>query len=77
MLASPARSDTVLREPVSRMQLVFDEEDEEGKCTEGGEDHRASADARMGSREAGRQQPAGSPAPQHPGWDAGATLVLL
>ncbi|XP_026200960.1 uncharacterized protein C17orf53 homolog isoform X2 [Anabas testudineus] len=73
-------SATVLRDPVSRMQLVFDEEDddegqEEGKCT-GGEDPRAPADTRFSSSRA-PQEPAGNPAPQDTGWDADDDLDEL
>lgn len=73
-------SATVLQDPVSRMQLVFDEEDddegqEEGKCT-GGEDPRAPADTRFSSSRA-PQEPAGNPAPQDTGWDAGGTSCIV
>lgn len=75
MCSSPTRSATILPEPVSQMQLVFDEEDdegqEEGKCTEG-KDPRASTDTSRGP-----QEPAGNPAPQDPGWDAGGTTCIV
>lgn len=75
MLPSPARSPAVLREPVSQMHLLFDEEDDDegpewGKCTKRGNDPQASTDTRAGSRR-GPQEPAGNPAPQDLGWDAG------
>ncbi|XP_073349738.1 uncharacterized protein hrob isoform X1 [Pagrus major] len=80
MLPSPARSSSVLREPVSRMHLVFDEEDDEGqegeKCTEGGEDPQTSRDTKAGSSR-GPQEPAGNPAPQNSGWDADDDLDEL
>ncbi|KAM9394445.1 uncharacterized protein hrob [Pholidichthys leucotaenia] len=75
--SSPARSPSVLREPVSRMQLVFDEDDDEGKVEErrtegagkpGGPAHGSS----RGSRER-----AGNPAPQDQGWDADDDLDEL
>lgn len=77
MTLSPARPATLLREPVSRMQLVFDEDDdeEEGKRT-ADEDHRAPADTRFGSSRA-PQEPAGSFAPQDPGWDAGGASCIV
>lgn len=78
MLPSPARSSRVLREPVSRMHLVFDEEDDEGqegeKCTEGGEDPQTPRDTKAGSSR-GPQEPAENPAPQDSGWDAGGVIT--
>ncbi|XP_059204947.1 homologous recombination OB-fold protein [Centropristis striata] len=66
----------VLREPVSRMQLVFDEEDDEGQQgggrSEGGEDPKAPRETRAGSRE-----PAGNAAAQDSGWDADDDLDKL
>nr|XP_020461166.1 uncharacterized protein C17orf53 homolog [Monopterus albus] len=75
-----AQSGTILQEPVSRMQLVFDEEDDEREearqCTEHGKDPEAPADARVGSSR-GHQEPTGNPAPQDPGWDADDDLDEL
>lgn len=70
-MLSPARSSAVLREPVSRMQLVFDDDDDEGQ--EGGEctDARAPTDTKVCSSKG----PQG-PAPQDSGWDAGGALHL-
>lgn len=73
LLTSAARSPSVPREPVSRMHLVFEEEDDEGdKCSEGGKDPQPSTDTRAGSSR-GPQQPSGNPALQDSGWDAGGT----
>lgn len=55
----------VLQGTVSRMQLVFDEEDDDG-----GEHPKAPRDTRAGS-DRGPQEHAGSPAPLDAGWDAG------
>lgn len=56
------------------MQLVFDEEDDEGqeeaKCT-GGEDPRAPADTRLSSGR-GPQEASGNP-----GWDAGGITRVV
>ncbi|XP_030590802.1 uncharacterized protein C17orf53 homolog [Archocentrus centrarchus] len=74
-LLSPAESPGVLREPVSCMQLMFDEEDDEGKDgerhTEG--DPQAPAD----SYNRGSPKRAGNPALQDPGWDADDDLDEL
>lgn len=75
MLRPPARPPSaLLREPVSRMQLMFDEEDDEGldggKCSERGEDSKAPGDTRGGSSR-GPRQPSGNTAAQDSGWDAG------
>ncbi|KAM3598686.1 uncharacterized protein V6R79_021272 [Siganus canaliculatus] len=71
MLPPPVRSTSVLREPVSRMHLLFDEEEDEeqerGECTDGCE---ASRDTDAGSSR-GPQEPAGNAAPQESGWDSG------
>lgn len=79
MLASPTRSSRVLREPVSQMHLVFDEEDDEGRegggCTEGGEDPQDSRDTKAGSSR-GPGEPAGNPAPQDSGWDSGGAPLI-
>ncbi|XP_051244299.1 homologous recombination OB-fold protein [Dicentrarchus labrax] len=76
LLPSPAQSPSVLREPVSQMHLVFDEEDDEGKCTEGGEDPRAPIDTKA-STSRGPQEPAGKAALQDPGWDSDDDLDEL
>ncbi|XP_008281954.1 uncharacterized protein C17orf53 homolog [Stegastes partitus] len=68
LLLSPARRPGVLRGPVSRMQLVFDEEDEEGREPGGPADTRSS----RGPRECARD-----PTPQEPGWDADDDLDEL
>ncbi|XP_068433907.1 homologous recombination OB-fold protein [Clinocottus analis] len=74
--ASPAPA--VLQETVSRMQLVFDEEDDEGQegaqCSEGGEHLKAPRDA--GSSR-GPREPAWSSAPLDSGWDADDDLDEL
>lgn len=76
MSLSPARSPSVPRQPVSRMHLVFDEDDDEGQegreCTEGGPDPQASRDTKAGSSE-GPQEPSGNPAAQDSCWDSGET----
>ncbi len=73
-MPSPIRPAGVLQEPMSQMHLLFDEEDDEGqeggKCTDGGEDPRASRDTKAGSSR-GPQEPAGNPAQQDTGWDSG------
>ncbi|XP_039975356.1 homologous recombination OB-fold protein isoform X2 [Xiphias gladius] len=80
MLPSPAPFPTIPREPVSRMHLVFDEEDDEGqegeRCTEGGKDPQAPTDTRVSSSR-GPQEPAGNPASQDLGWDADDDLDEL
>uniref|UniRef100_A0A3Q1GPQ2 Homologous recombination factor with OB-fold n=1 Tax=Acanthochromis polyacanthus TaxID=80966 RepID=A0A3Q1GPQ2_9TELE len=68
LLLSPAWRPDVLREPVSRMQLVFDEEDEEGRGPGAPADTRSSR---------GPQECAGNPTPQEPGWDADDDLDEL
>lgn len=79
MLPPHARPPAVLREPVSRMHLVFDEEDDEGqegeKCAEGGGNPQAPTDTRAGSSR-GPEEPAGNPAPQDPDWDAGGVPCM-
>ncbi|XP_023266762.1 uncharacterized protein C17orf53 homolog isoform X1 [Seriola lalandi dorsalis] len=80
MLPSSSQSPTVLREPVSRMHLVFDEEDDEGekgeKCTEGDGEPRAPTGTGVSSSR-GPQEPAGYPAAQDTGWDADDDLDEL
>lgn len=75
MLLSPTQSPSVLQEPVSCMQLMFDEEDDEGKDwerhTEREGDPRAPVDSGRGSLERG-----GSTAPQEPSWDAGGAHAV-
>uniref|UniRef100_A0A8D3AK05 Homologous recombination factor with OB-fold n=1 Tax=Scophthalmus maximus TaxID=52904 RepID=A0A8D3AK05_SCOMX len=66
MSQSPAQPPAVHREPVSRMHLVFDEEDDEGQEEEG------CAELVKDPRE-----PAGPPAPQGTGWDADDDLDEL
>ncbi|KAG8006760.1 hypothetical protein GBF38_022767 [Nibea albiflora] len=70
MLPSPSRP--VLQEPVSRMHLVFDEEDDEGERGRG-EDLQTSRDTKASSS----RGPAGNPAPQDSGWDADDDLDEL
>ncbi|XP_031723443.1 uncharacterized protein C17orf53 homolog isoform X1 [Anarrhichthys ocellatus] len=71
-----------LQGTVSRMQLVFDEEDDDdegqevGKCSEGGEDPKVPRDTRASSSR-GPREPAGNPAPQDSGWDADDDLDEL
>nr|XP_020488226.1 uncharacterized protein C17orf53 homolog [Labrus bergylta] len=67
MSPSPTRSRSVSREPVSRMHLVFDEEDDEGE--EGSKGNQASADITTGFTR-GPQEAAGKSAAQDSGWDA-------
>lgn len=56
---------------VSRMQLVFDEEEDDDEGQEGGgRSEGASRDTMIGSS-TGPREPAGDPAPQDSGWDAG------
>ncbi|XP_033499897.2 uncharacterized protein hrob [Epinephelus lanceolatus] len=79
MLLSPTRPPTaILREPVSQMQLVFDEDDDEGqeggKCSERGEDPQDRRDTRADSSR-GPQEPAA--APQDSGWGADDDLDEL
>ncbi|XP_060882661.1 homologous recombination OB-fold protein [Labrus mixtus] len=64
---SPSRSRSVSREPVSRMHLMFDEEDDEGE--EGSKGNQASADITTSSTR-GPQEAAGKSAAQDSGWDA-------
>ncbi|XP_042361076.1 homologous recombination OB-fold protein [Plectropomus leopardus] len=79
MLLSPTRLPTAgLREPVSQMQLVFDEDDDEGqeggKCSERGGDPQTPKDTRADSGR-GPREPAA--APQDSGWDADDDLDEL
>lgn len=65
MLPSPVRCPSTLREPVSRMHLVFDEEDDEGgKCREVGPDPKPSG---------GTDGGASRGVIQDSGWDLGET----
>ncbi|KAK1877432.1 putative protein C17orf53 [Dissostichus eleginoides] len=68
---------TVLREPVSRMQLVFDEDDDEGqergKCSERREDAETPRDTRAGPS----REHAGNTAAQDSGWGADDDLDEL
>ncbi|KAM9346681.1 uncharacterized protein hrob [Symphorus nematophorus] len=77
MLPSPARSAGVLREPVSRMHLMFDEDDDEGQerenCTEGAQYPQAPSDTKTSSS----RGPQGNLAPQDSGWDADDDLDEL
>lgn len=53
------------------MQLVFDEEEDDDEGQEGGgRSEGASRDTMIGSS-TGPREPAGDPAPQDSGWDAG------
>ncbi|XP_075999217.1 uncharacterized protein hrob [Genypterus blacodes] len=74
-LPSPIRCPAAPGEPVSWMQLMFDEEEEGlgegGKCTGGGEAPRMPAGSRA------NRGPAGNQAPQHSGWDADDDLDEL
>ncbi|XP_032393004.1 uncharacterized protein C17orf53 [Etheostoma spectabile] len=81
MMQPPARPPSaLLREPVSRMQLMFDEEDdeglEEGKCSNGGEDPKTPGDTR-GESSRGPAEPSGNTAAQDSGWDADDDLDEL
>ncbi|KAK5856010.1 hypothetical protein PBY51_007637 [Eleginops maclovinus] len=77
LLVLEPRSPAVLREPVSRMQLLFDEEDDEGqegeKCSERDEDAETPRDTRAGTS----RQHAGNAAAQDSGWDADDDLDEL
>ncbi|KAI3359589.1 hypothetical protein L3Q82_013992, partial [Scortum barcoo] len=79
MLPSPARPPAVLREPVSQMHLVFDEEDDEGqegeKCTEGGGNPQAPTDTTAVPCR-GPEEPDGKAAPQDPDWEAGGAPCM-
>uniref|UniRef100_A0A1A7XGL8 Chromosome 17 open reading frame 53 n=3 Tax=Iconisemion striatum TaxID=60296 RepID=A0A1A7XGL8_9TELE len=84
MLSSPASVPGVLRGTVSRMQLEFDEEDEEGKEGEGhaekAEIPRAQAHTEENKSVNSSRGPLGStenPAPQEAGWDADDDLDEL
>ena len=76
MLPSLAQSPAILREPVSRMHLAFDEENDEGqegeRCTEGGAPSGTIVGASRGPQEA-----AGNPAPEDSGWDAGGAPHIV
>ncbi|XP_026179865.1 uncharacterized protein C17orf53 homolog [Mastacembelus armatus] len=76
MLPVPVWPATVLREPVSQMQLVFEDEDDEGqeseKCTNSG-DPESTADTGVKSP----QEPAGNQVPQDLDWDADDDLDEL
>ncbi|XP_029364653.1 uncharacterized protein C17orf53 homolog [Echeneis naucrates] len=80
MSSSPTQPPTVLREPVSRMHLLFDEEEDEGqegeRCTEGATDSKAPTDT-GGNSSRGPQQSSGNPAAQDEGWDADDDLDEL
>jgi len=69
MSASPARAPCALRGPVSRMQLMFDEEDDEGKVDPRAQTH--AEDNKSLSSSSGPQECAGNPPPQDAEWDAG------
>ncbi|KAF7664717.1 hypothetical protein LDENG_00168220 [Lucifuga dentata] len=77
-LSSPIQSPTVPGEPMSQMQLVFDEEEEEGqkgeRCTKEGEAPHIPANSRVSG---GAQACSGNPEPQHSGWDADDDLDEL
>lgn len=73
MLPSPSRSSTVLQEPVSQMHLVFDEEDDDEGERGTGEDLQTLRDTKASSS----RGPAGNPAPQDSGWDAGGDLRVV
>lgn len=79
MLLSPTQPPSILREPMSQMQLVFDEEDEEGKDgerrTEGAGDPQTPAET-IATSSRGPQEHTGKTAPQDPGWDAGEDQTL-
>ncbi|XP_008327522.1 uncharacterized protein C17orf53 homolog isoform X2 [Cynoglossus semilaevis] len=80
VLQSPAPSRNICPEPVSQMQLVFDDEDEEGregeKCSEGGCDPQTAVAVGVTSG-CGREQPDGSAVLQDPDWDADDDLDEL
>lgn len=79
MLLSPTQSPGVLQEPVSCMQLMFDEEDDEGKDWERRReregDPRAPVDSGRGYSR-GSLERGGSTAPQEPSWDAGGAHAV-
>ncbi|KAM4530239.1 homologous recombination OB-fold protein isoform 2-T2 [Odontesthes bonariensis] len=81
MLASPAGAPRALREPVSRMQLVFDEEDDEGKegwrRTAGPRAQTPAEDNESLGFSSGPQESAGNPPPQDAEWDADDDLDEL
>ncbi|KAM9843926.1 homologous recombination OB-fold protein [Aulostomus maculatus] len=68
MFSTRAQTVTVPREPVSQMQLIFDEEDDEGQ--------KRSKDL-SGSATRSPHGPAENSAPQDPGWDADDDLDEL
>ncbi|XP_041832279.1 homologous recombination OB-fold protein [Melanotaenia boesemani] len=83
MSTSTAEAPSVLQEPVSQMQLMFDEEDDEGKegdkHTKRAKDPRVQThteDTKSVSSSRGPQQSAGSSAP-HADWDADDDLDEL
>ncbi|XP_034000130.1 homologous recombination OB-fold protein [Trematomus bernacchii] len=68
---------TVLREPVSRMQLVFDEDDDEGQEGEKCSERREDAETPRDTRAAPSREHAGNTAAQDSGWDADDDLDEL
>ncbi|XP_017274829.1 homologous recombination OB-fold protein [Kryptolebias marmoratus] len=83
-MLSPAREAGVLRGPVSRMQLEFDEEDEEGK-EGGGRTEQAEVPQEQTHTEENKSvrssrappKSAANPAPRDPDWDADDDLDEL
>ncbi|XP_058509915.1 homologous recombination OB-fold protein isoform X2 [Solea solea] len=73
MLPSPTRSTNTRREPISRMQLLFDEEDDEGQEAGGSNDPQAPS----GTQVTSSKELAGNPGPQDPAWDADDDLDEL
>ncbi|KAM4536150.1 homologous recombination OB-fold protein isoform 2-T2 [Fundulus diaphanus] len=83
-MSSPARAPDLPREPLSRMQLEFDDEDDEGKRAEGCAEGAKGSQVRMPAQEnksvnssRGLCESFGTPAPQDADWDADDDLDEL
>lgn len=71
MLLSSTPSPSVLREPVSRMQLLFDEEDDEGQEREGNAERSTDPQGVVDNSVSSSRSLKKPAAPQDPGWGAG------
>uniref|UniRef100_A0A3Q2NMJ9 Homologous recombination factor with OB-fold n=1 Tax=Fundulus heteroclitus TaxID=8078 RepID=A0A3Q2NMJ9_FUNHE len=83
-MSSPARAPDVAREPLSRMQLEFDDEDDEGRRAEGSAEGAKGSQVQTPAQEnkpanssRGLRESFGTPAPQDANWDADDDLDEL
>lgn len=77
MLLSSTPSPSVLREPVSRMQLLFDEEDDEGQEREGNAERSTDPQGVVDNSVSSSRSLKKPAAPQDPGWGADDLDELL